>query len=149
MCSAVLMLGACGQAVENTQVAAVEPIVLLCDGHSDVGGKRDEMSYLIRVQPGNTMLHSIEYYVSAEKRIVPLCEEKGFNCKLSIGDDLITEVGEASSNGQVISQKVTEINRKTGTMKIQIFSGPNLPVLTSFDGTCQKSELPADAPKKF
>jgi hypothetical protein len=77
------------------------------------------------------------------------CEEKMSSCKISVDDNIIAELGEMKSNtnGEALMQKITEINRKTGTMRVQIAS--LLPTQSIFEGSCRRGEMPAEEANKF
>ncbi len=146
MAFAVCLAG-CGANDEEAAPAADNTIVLECSGESITPDKREPVSYLIKVHPGNEFQQSLHFYSDEQKRFVSPCEDRGFNCRISTGSDLITEVGEMSSNGQVTLRKLTEINRRTGSMRVALESA--LPLNTVFEGQCVKGAMPPEEAAKF
>jgi hypothetical protein len=149
---AALSLSACGGpngADADDATAAVDTIVLQCDGQTIDQNNRTPVSYLIKVHPGNQFQTSLHFYSDTDKRWISPCEERMGVCKISVDDNTIAELGELRSNtyGEVLMQKITEINRKTGTMRVQVAS--LLPTYSIFEGTCRKGEMPAEEENKF
>lgn len=149
-CIVALMTAACSSESGNSATETADNAIMLeCDGQSTVGDKKEPVSYLLKIHPGNQFQTSLHFYSDQEKRFVSPCQDKGFECTLNVGDDLITEVGQLMNNGAVSIQKTTEINRRTGTMRVEVYSGPNLPQMTLFEGTCQKGVMPPEEASKF
>lgn len=150
LCCAALSLSACdGGADAENAIAAVETIVLQCDGQTINQDKRSPVSYLIKAHPGNQFQTSLHFYSDTEKQWISPCEEKMSSCKISVNENTISELGEMKSNtnDQILMQKITEINRKTGTMHVEIMS--SLPTYSVFEGICRKGEMPTEEANKF
>jgi hypothetical protein len=145
---ACIALTACDGSNQSAATVVDDTVVLACTGQMIEGSDREAASYLIKVHPGNQFQNSLHFYNNTEKRFTSPCESKGFSCRLLIGDDIITEQGEMAHNGQLVLSKVTQINRRTGTMMV-VLDGPPLPVRTVFEGECRKGEMPEETPAKF
>lgn len=143
----ILCSAGCGPRSDDAAPAVGQTIVLQCSGQSIDQNKREPVSYLIKVHPGNQFQQSLYFYSDSEKRFGSPCEDKGFVCRIAVGNDLITEVGEMSSNGEVNLRKLTEINRHTGAMRVVLES--SLPLMTVFEGECSKGEMPPEQATKF
>jgi hypothetical protein len=122
--------------------------VLYCEGdYITADGTREPHASLIKVHPGNEYQTSIHYYNDNEKRFASLCQDQGYACKFQVGNELITEVGEMG-NDQVSMTKLTQINRITGKMTVQI-GGGGMPMKPIYEYDCEKSEMPQEVKPKF
>lgn len=147
ICLLALGLTACAE--EKVEVAAA--IVLECNGQDFdlANGSRKDASFLVKAEPDNQFDTSLNFYNWTEKRWVSPCNSRFANCAIFIGSDLITETGSTKgTDGQVLLSKMTEINRRTGVIRVtlldQIFGER-----PTFEGVCIKTEAPAEEPQKF
>lgn len=143
-----VLLAGCGQ--EANEAPADTSIILECSGERIdlVKETRESGGYLIRVNPGNQFVGSLHYFSAPEKRFISPCIENGFQCEVSVTPDMINELGTMkSSSGEVLHQKATEINRRTGAMKIVSIS--SLGEQPMFEGTCRKGQAPVEEAQKF
>lgn len=143
----IICLTGCEQTKAKKALAADDTIVLECSGESVMDSKREPVSYIIKIHPGNQFQQSLHFYSDIQKRFLSPCEDRGLRCSLSVGSDLITEVGEAENNGQITLRKLTEINRRTGSMRVALES--TLPLETVFEGQCIKGSMPPEEVAKF
>ena len=147
------LLAACGgvEESEHTAGGSNDAIVLECEGNTIdlVSSKRQPASSLIKIEPSNLFPQSLDFYNWDEKRFVSTCLDKGFECRISVGPDLIEELGIMKGNdGEVILQRHTEINRRTGTIRV-VMNDSFLGERPVFEGDCANGKLPVEQAQKF
>ena len=144
-------IASCDSKSVSDRDRAERTIVLQCNGNriNPADSTRETASYLIKVDPFNQFQESLHYFSSDEKMFVSPCESRFPECKVSVSPDMIVEVGTMRLNdNQIAWTETTEINRRTGTMKITNVQ-QILGISTLFEGICKKSEMPAEQSQKF
>ena len=149
-CLAILvLLTACDSKGSRDRLSRT--IVMECSGQSiDLASSEHEpASFLIKIDPQNRFQQSLHFFSSDDKMFVSPCESAFPECKVSVNPDLIAETGVMRGNeNQVILAKMTDINRRTGSMRI-IMTDSIHGERTTFEGSCKKSELPDEWSQKF
>lgn len=90
------------------------------------------------------------FYNWKDYRFASPCRNSGYNCTLDMSNELIEELGvmKSDSDGSVLGQRYTRIDRVTGEIKA-VTIVPNLKEITLFEGTCGPGEEPATVETKF
>lgn len=149
--AAFLAVAGCDNKSSSERDRAERTIVLHCTGNriSPTDSTREPGSYLIKIDPFNQFQTSLHFFSSAEKMFISPCESKFPECKVSVTPDMISEVGAMRLNdNQIAWTEITEINRRTGSMTISRVD-QTLGNSTLFEGSCTKSEMPAETEQKF
>ena len=144
-----LVIG-CDKQKEHDRARAERTIVLECSGDyiDTSSSKRDPVTYLIKIDPFNPFQTSLHFFSSKDKMFMSPCEERLGECRVSADSNLIVEYGVMrGKDNQVLLGKTTEINRRTGSMRI--VSSSVLGDETIFDGSCKKSAMPTEESQKF
>lgn len=145
----LVLLVACSD--KDSRDRQARTIVLECSGENIdlTSSERKPASFLIKIDPQNQFQQSLHFFSSDEKMFVSPCESAFPECKVSVNPDLIMETGAMrGSDNQVILAKMTDINRRTGNMRI-VMSDSIHGERTTFEGSCRKGELPIEQAQKF
>jgi hypothetical protein len=142
MGAALLQMASCG---EGSQ----EPIILQCDGvQIDLtNNQRSEGSILLKVGKGGNG-ETLLYYDFVEKRFTSPCS-RNFECALIVKPDTIEEVGMmVGEDGNILLSRGTDINRRTGSIRSYSRLSGEADRVT-FEGQCEKGQLPPEEPTRF